>query len=169
MLALAGQVVQTLENLGLTLAVAESCTGGLIGHLITDVPGSSKVFPGGIVAYGNLPKRDLLAVPVDLLRQHGAVSAEAAGAMAEGVRRALNTDVGLAVTGVAGPTGGSAEKPVGTVFSACDVASGTTVQRHQWTGDADPSDEPGSPLREHNKHKSAMAALELVLRRLEQG
>ena len=158
MLAFVEQDVRTLESRGLTLAVAESCTGGLIGHLLTDVPGSSRVFPGGIVAYANGPKRDVLGVPDELLREHGAVSAEVAGAMAEAVRRLFDADMGLAVTGIAGPTGGSAKKPVGTVFIACVAATGPTVERQQWTGD-----------REHNKHKSAMAALELALRRLEEG
>ncbi len=169
MQALAARVVQTLDNLGLTLAVVESCTGGLIGHLLTDVPGSSRVFPGGVVAYANQPKREILGVSADLLMQHGAVSAEAAGAMAEGIRRLLNTDLGVAVTGVAGPGGGNAEKPVGTVFIACAAASGLTVERHQWTGEADDPAEPGSRIREHNKHKNALAALELALRRAEEG
>jgi PncC family amidohydrolase len=166
MVTIAARVVETLSNLGLTIAVAESCTGGLIGSLITDVPGSSRVFPGGVVAYANAPKRELLGVPAELLVAHGAVSGEAAAAMAEGVRRALGTDIGLSVTGIAGPTGGSAEKPVGTVFIACAAAEGVTVERHQWTGDDNGPSENGSPLREHNKHKSALAALELVLRRV---
>jgi PncC family amidohydrolase len=168
MQALAGRVIAEMERRGLTLAVAESCTGGLIGHLLTDVPGSSKVFPGGVVAYANRPKRDLLGVPAEVLRERGAVSAEAAAAMAEGVRRALGTEVGVGVTGVAGPSGGSPEKPVGTVFIACAAPSGTAVERFQWTPEPDDAEDgPGSALREHNKHKSALAALELVLRQIE--
>jgi PncC family amidohydrolase len=163
---LAGEVVKALSERGLTLAVAESCTGGLIGHLLTDVPGSSRVYPGGVVAYGNQPKRDLLGVSVELLAAHGAVSSDAAVAMAEGVRSALGADVGLGVTGIAGPTGGSTDKPVGTVFLACVGASGVLVERHHWTSNDDPGDLSGSPLREHNKHKSAMAALDLVLRQV---
>ena len=169
MVALAEQVVRTLRERGLTVAVAESCTGGLIGHLLTDVPGSSAVFPGGIVAYANTPKRDLLGVTEALLRTHGAVSAEVAAAMAEGVRRILRTDIGLAVTGIAGPTGGSAEKPIGTVFIACDAPSGVTVEHHVWTAEDQLEAEAGSASREHNKHKSAMAALALLWRRLEEG
>ncbi len=165
MVTIVTHVVETLSRLGLTLAVAESCTGGLIGHLLTDVPGSSRVFPGGIVAYGNQPKLELLGVPADLLVAHGAVSGEVAAAMAEGVRRALGADIGVGVTGITGPTGGTEEKPVGTVFIACSAAEGVTVERYQWTGDGAADTEDGSPLREHNKHKSAMAALELVLRR----
>lgn len=164
--ALAEQVVQKLAEARMTLAAAESCTGGLIGHLLTDVPGSSKVYPGGIVAYANRPKRDQLGVPEELLRTHGAVSGEAVAAMAAGVRRALGTDIGIGVSGVAGPTGGSAEKPIGTVFIACDAAGGVTVERFHWTGDGD--GEPAMVQREHYKHKTAMAALEMVLRRLEE-
>jgi len=171
MLALAGQVVRALEQRGLTLSVAESCTGGLIGDLVTDVPGSSRVYPGGVVAYANRPKRDLLGVPAELLQAHGAVSAEAVLAMAEGVRRALGTDVGVGVSGVAGPTGGSAEKPVGTVFIACVTPTASEVERHVWTPEpgAGETDGAGSSLREHNKHESALAALELVLRMVDGG
>ena len=167
MQALAGQVVRALQERGYTLAVAESCTGGLIGHLITDVPGSSRVFPGGVVAYGNRPKRDLLGIPVELMQAHGAVSAETALAMAQGVRRAMQTDVGVGVTGVAGPTGGSAEKPIGTVFIAYAGPGGADVEHHVWASERDTGAGNGSALREHNKHKSAMAALELVLRMVE--
>jgi PncC family amidohydrolase len=165
--ALAGQVVRALQERGLTIAAAESCTGGLIGHLLTDVPGSSRVFPGGVVAYGNGPKRGLLGVPAELLQAHGAVSAETALAMAEGVRRTMQTDVGIGVTGIAGPTGGSAEKPVGTVFIAYAGPGGSEVERHVWATEPDAGNADGSALREHNKHKSAMAALELVLRMVE--
>jgi PncC family amidohydrolase len=159
---LAEQVVKTLTDAGLTVAVAESCTGGLVGHLLTDVPGSSRVFPGGIVAYANRPKRELLGVPADVLQAHGAVSAEAVAAMAEGVRRALGTDIGVAISGITGPTGGSEEKPIGTVFIACAAPSGLTVERHQWTDDG--AEEPSGTHRERNKQKSAAAALDLVLR-----
>jgi PncC family amidohydrolase len=165
--ALAGQLVRLLQERSLTLAVAESCTGGLIGHLLTDVPGSSRVFPGGVVAYGNRPKQDLLGVPAELLRTHGAVSGEAALAMAEGVRRSMQTDLGVGVTGIAGPTGGSAEKPIGTVYIAYAGPGGMEVERHVWESAPDAGTEDGSALREHNKHKSALAALALVLRMVE--
>lgn len=164
MVAIATNVVESLANLGLTLAVAESCTGGLIGSLLTDVPGSSRIFPGGVVAYGNQPKRELLGVPADLLVAHGAVSGEAAAAMAEGVRHAFGTDFGLGVTGITGPTGGSGEKPIGTVFIACASAEGVDIEHHQWTGDDDGQGESAVSLRERNKRKSAMAALALALR-----
>jgi competence/damage-inducible protein CinA-like protein len=100
----------------LSLATAESCTGGLVAEMLTAIPGSSDVFLGGIVAYSNEVKVAQLGVPADVLEQHGAVSAEVAQAMAEGVRRRLGADVGVADTGVAGPGGGTPEKPVGTVY-----------------------------------------------------
>jgi nicotinamide-nucleotide amidase len=160
--ALAVQVVETLSRRGLTVAVAESCTGGLIGHLLSDVPGSSRVFPGGIVAYGNQSKIDLLAVPAELLMAHGAVSAEVASAMAEGVRRVFGADIGIGVSGIIGPTGGSEEKPIGTVYIAC-AAQRVCVERHQWTGEGDQA-AGGHAIREVNKRRSASAALELILR-----
>ena len=101
---------------GLRLATAESCTGGLVAARLTDVPGSSASFVGGVVAYADEVKRSELDVPEELLAEHGAVSAEVAAAMAEGVRRRLGADVAVAVTGVAGPGGGTAEKPVGRVY-----------------------------------------------------
>ncbi|MBM4275046.1 MAG: competence/damage-inducible protein A [Deltaproteobacteria bacterium] len=109
-------VGRLLRAQGLTLAVAESCTGGLIGHRVTNISGSSDYFRGGVVSYSNEAKMDLLRVPEETLGAHGAVSAETAVAMAEGVKKVFRADVGLSVTGIAGPTGGSPEKPVGTVY-----------------------------------------------------
>lgn len=111
-------VLAALRKRGQTLAVAESCTGGLLGARLTNVPGASDVFLGGVISYSNAAKQELLGVPAAILEQHGAVSAETARAMAAGARRALKADVGLAITGVAGPGGGSAEKPVGLVYVA---------------------------------------------------
>lgn len=120
-----------------TLAVAESCTGGLIGHRVTDVPGSSAYFRGGIVAYNNAVKEAVLGVGRDTLATHGAVSIETAEAMARGVRRVLGSTFGLATTGIAGPDGGTTEKPVGTVCIALDGPSGTKSRRYQLWGTRD--------------------------------
>ena len=127
---LPGNVARQLTAKGLTLALAESCTGGLIGDRLTDIPGSSVFLERGVVSYSNASKTALLGVPEEVLREHGAVSAETARLMAEGVRKSAGTDLGLAVTGIAGPSGGTEAKPVGTVFMA--LADGrTTVCRPQ--------------------------------------
>lgn len=118
-----------------TLALAESCTGGLLSDRITSVPGSSRYLLGTVVSYHDAIKRDLLQVPAVILRRHGAVSAQAARAMARGAREALGADIGLAVTGIAGPSGGTARKPVGLVFLGFADANRTRSQRHQFFGD----------------------------------
>jgi nicotinamide-nucleotide amidase len=123
-----------LRERGLTVAFAESCTGGLVAHRLTNVPGSSAYFRGGVVAYANEAKRRLLGVPAPVLEAHGAVSEEAAGAMAEGARRALGADIAVATTGIAGPDGGSAEKPVGTVCLGLAAESGLVTRRYQLWG-----------------------------------
>jgi nicotinamide-nucleotide amidase len=127
-------VVRSLIERGLTLGIAESCTGGLIANRITDVPGCSAAFLAGVVSYSNDSKRDILGVPEELLIEHGAVSEKVARAMAEGVRRVTGADVGISVTGIAGPTGGTPEKPVGLVYMALAKAAGTAVQRQQFMG-----------------------------------
>ncbi len=114
--ALSAQITELGSAQGKTIATAESCTGGLIGAALTAVPGSSAVFHGGIIAYDNSVKTALLNVPQDMLSTHGAVSAEVAAAMAEGARAKLGVDIAVSVTGVAGPDGGSKDKPVGTVW-----------------------------------------------------
>jgi nicotinamide-nucleotide amidase len=119
----------------LTLATAESCTGGKIASLITSVPGSSGWFRGSVVAYDNSIKTGVLGVSDETLRLHGAVSAETAGEMARGVRRLMNTDYAIAVTGIAGPTGGTTEKPVGTVWIAVESDRGLIAERHIFADD----------------------------------
>ncbi|WP_237717788.1 CinA family protein, partial [Pontibacter sp. BAB1700] len=107
-----------LKERGLTIAAAESCTGGYLAHRITSVPGSSAYFMGGVVAYDNSVKMQLLGVKSETLQQHGAVSEATVLEMAQNVRQKLNTDIGVATSGIAGPDGGTAEKPVGTIWIA---------------------------------------------------
>lgn len=131
------QVAALVLVKGWRLATAESCTGGGISHAITTMAGSSQWFAGGVISYANDVKEKLLKVPQTMLLQHGAVSKPVARAMAQGVRTLLNTDIAVAVTGIVGPDGGSAEKPVGTVWIAWSVAAGTTARRFQFRGDRD--------------------------------
>jgi PncC family amidohydrolase len=123
------RILEVCKERGLTVAVAESCTGGLVGHLLTNAPGASAVFMGGVIAYDNEVKIKLLGVEAETIRKYGAVSKETAEEMAVGVRKALGTDAGLAITGIAGPGGGTVEKPVGTVFVAAATKNGVTVER----------------------------------------
>lgn len=123
------QIVRLLTERGETLALAESCTGGYIAHLLTNVPGASAVFSAGLVTYCNEAKRKFLGVSPETLARHGAVSEPVAREMAEGVRRVSGTDYGLAVTGIAGPGGGTAEDPVGTVFIAATGSREPVVRR----------------------------------------
>jgi nicotinamide-nucleotide amidase len=126
-----------LRRQGQTLAVAESCSGGLICHRVTNISGSSDYFQGGVVTYSNQAKMDLLGVSSDTLDQKGAVSSETAAAMARGVKELFDADFGLAVTGIAGPTGGTSEKPVGLVFMGLADKNGVETRRHQFPGDRD--------------------------------
>ncbi len=142
----------------LRIATVESCTGGLVGHLITEVPGSSAYFVGGFVTYSDELKRETVGVPHDVLAAHGAVSAQVAMAMASGGRARTGADLAVAVTGIAGPDGGSPAKPVGLTYVAVADAIGVAVKRHLWTGD-----------RSENKRLSAAAALTLLLERIEAG
>jgi PncC family amidohydrolase len=145
-------VGQMLLAQHLTLATAESCTGGLIGQRLTNVPGSSVYFPGGIIAYSNEVKEKLLHVSHITLETHGAVSSETACEMARGARRALGADLAVSVTGIAGPDGGTPEKPVGLVYIALAAEDHEQVARFLWQSD-----------REGNKWASSEAALQMVI------
>ncbi|MGE3498731.1 MAG: competence/damage-inducible protein A [Candidatus Binatia bacterium] len=131
------EVGALLRSTGSTVAVAESCTGGLIGHRLTDVPGSSSYFLADIVAYSDVVKQRVLNVSAETLERHGAVSRETAEAMARGVRSLVGATLGLATTGIAGPDGGTADKPVGTVCIAMDGPAGTHSHRYQFWGTRD--------------------------------
>lgn len=124
-----------LQMRNATLAVAESCTGGLLGERITSVSGSSRYFAGGAIVYSNAVKTDLAGVPIDMIERHGAVSREVAAALAEGIRYRGEATFGIGITGVAGPSGGTPEKPVGLVFHALASDSGTDVVERNFPGD----------------------------------
>ncbi len=146
-------VGRLLTERSLTLSVAESCTGGLISHRITNVSGSSAYFMGGTVVYSNEAKVRILGVKEETLKSFGAVSAETAKEMAEGVRRCIPSDIGIAVTGIAGPTGGTKEKPVGTVFIGLSTKDKTVTKRYRFFGE-----------REQIKLNSSMMALDWIRR-----
>lgn len=152
---LAALVLDEARARGLRLAVAESCTGGLLGARLTDIPGSSDVFVGGVIAYDNALKVDLLGVSEPLLAEHGAASEPVARALAEGAVRRFGVGAALSVTGIAGPGGGSAEKPVGTVWLGCAVEGTVETRRALF---------PGS--RQEIRARAAQAALLLFYRRL---
>jgi nicotinamide-nucleotide amidase len=120
-----------------TLAVAESCTSGLLGMLITRIPGSSRYFRGGALCYSNEVKRDFCGVPEEMLAKHGAVSAEVAEALAHGIRERIGSSIGISITGIAGPEGGTPEKPVGLVYVGFSDEKSTTHKRRIIPGDRD--------------------------------
>lgn len=146
------QVGELLRKRGLRLAVAESCTGGLIGHRLTNVPGSSTYFMGSIVAYSYEAKVRLLNVSWELLEKHGAVNQETVLAMARGARQALAADIGLSVSGIAGPGGGTSDKPIGLTWIGLSTPEIDKAWRFIWTGD-----------RLQNKEQSAEQALQLLV------
>jgi nicotinamide-nucleotide amidase len=149
-------VANLLQQNKLTLATAESCTGGLIAHLITNIPGSSEYFLGGIVSYSNQAKVDLLDVSWDTLNSKGAVSKETVIEMAVGARKKLNADIAVSVSGIAGPGGGTPDKPVGTTWVGLSTSTVNEARHFIWNGN-----------REENKKLSSEAALQFVLDYLE--
>jgi len=146
-------VAEALKNRALTIATAESCTGGLLAGRLTEAPGSSAYMTGAIVAYDNRIKRDLLAVSEEMLLRHGAVSEETARAMAAGVCSRLGTDMGVAITGIAGPDGGSSEKPVGLVYIAVAYQGKIDCRRYVFNGG-----------RDEVRYRSTQAALDQIRR-----
>jgi nicotinamide-nucleotide amidase len=148
-------VARLLRDRGLTLAVAESCSGGLVAHRLTNVPGSSRYFERGVVAYSNRAKTEMLGVPAGLVAARGAVSPEVARAMAEGVRGQAGTDFGIAITGIAGPDGGTAEKPVGLTYIGL-----------AWEGESLAREYRFLSHRDVNKVRASQMALELLRRHL---
>ncbi len=132
---LARRVVSLLTESGMTLSVAESCTGGLIGGAVTAIPGSSSAFRGGVIAYANEIKQRLLRVPSEVLAARGAVSTETARAMADGAAKATGTDYAVSVSGIAGPEGGTLQKPVGLVFVGLRTPRGTEAFEYRFDGD----------------------------------
>ena len=143
---------------GRTVALAESCTGGMVAAALTALPGSSGYFVGGVVSYADEAKRDLLRVDQAILDAHGAVSAQVAMAMAVGARARFAADLAASVTGIAGPDGGSDAKPVGLTYVGVADSAGVDVRRVVWPGD-----------RAANRHDSAVLVLETLLGRLESG
>jgi nicotinamide-nucleotide amidase len=138
-----------------TLAVAESCTGGMLAERLTSLSGSSRYFLGGAVVYSNELKTDFANVPAEFIRKHGAVSRQVAIALAEGIRNRCGSTLGLAITGIAGPTGGTEEKPVGLVFHALASDTGTEVVEKKYPGD-----------RQRVRRFATQQALDMVRRKL---
>lgn len=155
---LADVVLALCRRHAITVGVAESCTGGMLGARLTAVPGSSDIVRGGVIAYDDAVKQSLLGVSPDQIREHGAVSEPVVRAMASGIRAALGVGAALAITGIAGPDGGSADKPVGTVWIALDLGGDVQARRFAMVGD-----------RAEIRHRSAQAALEMLRRRLLDG
>lgn len=153
----ARRIGETLQQRQWTIATAESCTGGLVGHLLTEIAGSSAYYLGGVIAYSNAVKQSHLGVPAALLETEGAVSEATACAMAQGIRERLSTMVGVSTTGIAGPGGGTATKPVGLVYMCVATPETMLCRRYVFNGD-----------RQENKQQTALRAFELILAALDQ-
>lgn len=159
----AENVVKLLKEHGLTLALAESCTGGLISAEITSVPGSSEVFGFGFCTYANEAKMKLLGVREETLAKTGAVSVDTAVEMAKGARAVSGADIAVSVTGIAGPSGGTSDKPVGTVCFGISTADTTYAERHLFTDDYFPE---ALTARDTIRYKAALQALLMIKRKI---
>ena len=149
---LVNKVSDELKKHQVTIATAESCTGGLLAHTLTNVSGSSEYFNRGVICYSNTAKMELLGVPEQLLTNYGAVSKQVAAAMAKAIQQRAQVDIGIATTGIAGPTGGTKDKPVGLVFIGVSTKDTIVVKEFLFSGD-----------RLNNKDSTCTAALELLL------
>ena len=145
-------VSDQLRKNNLTVATAESCTGGLLAHLLTNISGSSEYFERGVVTYSNKSKMELLRIPQKTIEEHGAVSKQTAKAMAIGIKEQANVDIGISTTGIAGPTGGTKEKPVGLIYIGIATSRKTEAKRFLFSKD-----------RLQNKEKTCYKALEFLL------
>jgi PncC family amidohydrolase len=154
---LVNKVSDELKKHQVTVATAESCTGGLLAHTLTNISGSSEYFDRGVICYSNKAKQEILGVPEDVLKKYGAVSKQVAEAMAQAIRQQASVDYGLATTGIAGPTGGTKDKPVGLVYIAIATNGSVVVKRFLFSGD-----------RLTNKESTCTATLELLLELLSQ-
>ena len=148
----ASDVISAMREKGLTLATAESCTGGGVGHALTAVSGSSSVYLGGVISYANAVKEQVLKVPAEVLSTKGAVSYETAHAMASGVRALLGADVAVSITGIAGPLSDNTQKPVGLVYIGVATEKGMTIREEHFDGD-----------REAVRDQSICTALAMIL------
>jgi nicotinamide-nucleotide amidase len=154
---LVNKVSDELKKYQVTIATAESCTGGLLAHMLTNVSGSSEYFDRGVISYSNTAKMELLGIPAQLLKNYGAVSKQVAAAMAKAIQQRSQVDIGIAITGIAGPTGGTKDKPVGLVFISVSTKDTVVVKEFLFSGD-----------RLANKDSTCTAALELLLETLSQ-
>jgi len=150
---LVNKVSDELKKHQVTIATAESCTGGFLAHMLTNVSGSSEYFDRGVISYSNTAKMELLGIPAQLLKNYGAVSKEVAAAMAKAIRERAQVDIGIATTGIAGPTGSTKDKPVGLVFIGVSTKDTVVVKEFLFSGD-----------RLTNKDSTCTAALELLLK-----
>ena len=150
------KISRLLKEKQMKIATAESCTGGLLGHSITNIPGSSQYYQGGVISYSNDLKMQLLGVTEETLLRHGAVSEETAREMADGLKRAVKADICIATTGIAGPGGGTAEKPVGLVYIALSANKNKRVNKYIFKG-----------TRVENKRNTCKSAFKMVLNYLE--